>query len=175
MSNSAPWMLRLVEMYHHIAVVAATTISKSCTQFTQVHYSPVATGAAAFPTGTAQRPLRQCAQSSQPTEYLPSQVHSFRSAGTIQLLLSPRRPATVPRFIVPVIVNAIKGILRSRTWSHVRKEVCKAVPPTSTYGNSTSTVAVVPLIMGVGAAVRGCPPRLVLWRYAHLETIRSIA
>ena len=62
------------------------------------------------------------------------------SLAPIARLLLWRRPATIARFIVAIIVDAVNRVLRSRRKSHVSKKCFKGLSPTTTDANTSAPI-----------------------------------
>ena len=68
------------------------------------------------------------------------------SSCLIARLLQFRRPTTIPRFVVPVVVDTVKGILSAWPWTHIGGEVIERRAPTFTHANTARTVVPISLM-----------------------------
>ena len=114
------------------------------------------------------RLLRLRVQGCQEPEVQPCQVQPLRPTGAVQLLLMPRRPDDIARFVVAVVILALQCVLRGRAVSYIREEVLPVLPPSFAHLDPPSSVAAIPPIPRVMAAVTSGPPGFVFWNRCHL-------
>lgn len=74
------------------------------------------------------------------------------------------RPATIARFIVAIIVDAINGSSPGRTWTHISQEIIERVQPPIAYSNAAPTVARIIRVALAVASILDRAPRPVLRR-----------
>lgn len=159
----------LVSLGCLLGLIAATTLRPAGTQFTQVGRRTGPATALAYPPSSTIGPFWQGVQRSQATKRLSSNVDSLRSATTVQLLLPPRCPPTVPRLVMAIVVAPIQCMAFRRSWSHITQKRSPVIQPLSAHGNSPSAVVVVHLVSWITAAISGSPPRLIFWRRHRTE------
>jgi len=83
-------------------------------------------------------------------------------ASVIRLLFS-RRPSAIARLVIAIIIDAIQGMCRTWTRSHVLRKISK-LHPLRTHANATPTVVYVGAVSGLGAAPHHSGPYEVLAR-----------
>lgn len=72
-------------------------------------------------------------------------------------------PADIPRFVVPVGVDAIKGVLGARTRPYVVDKRGEVTPPFIADNDSTATVESIPGVIGVVTPRPHLDPSPMLW------------
>lgn len=88
-----------------------------------------------------------------------------RSRSSIIGLLFFRGPAAIAGLVIAVIIwEAINRMKRTWPLPHIFKEGRKGLAPSLAYGNATTAVIVVVLILGVFASLHHIGPALVFWR-----------
>ena len=76
-----------------------------------------------------------------------------RVVSAVAMLLAPRRPATIPRFIVPVVVDPVDRMIRARSTAHIREERRERRTPALTDGNTSPAVTVEPIALWIQASL----------------------
>ena len=79
----------------------------------------------------------------------------------IIVLFDPCSPATIPRLVIAVVVDAIDGVFRARPWPHIGQEVFE-LSPTLTHGDPAATPIFIVLRIGIIAAPAQLRPTLIL-------------
>ena len=85
----------------------------------------------------------------------------LRHRSFVVLLLRGARPPTVPRFVIPVVIDSIEAAFR-RLMTHVGKEVFKGLSPSFTYRYTTPAIVWVRRIVLVVATLLHLIPTFVL-------------
>lgn len=91
------------------------------------------------------------------------------SSPVVALLLLSSPPA-IRRLIVPVVINSIDAIPRTRPWPHVSQKRLERVPPSLANANTSPTVQRVSFIRECIASGIHPNPRPILWRSGHPVT-----
>jgi hypothetical protein len=93
-----------------------------------------------------------------------------RGSSVIDLLLS-RCPSTVTRFVIAVVIDAIKR----QPWrgtAHIRKEVFKAIQPSLANHNATTAIVLIRRAIRIEAALSHTMPALVFTRSFLVSSAR---
>jgi len=122
------------------AMQASTALRQPRSEFADINNCIVAAQAATDPSRHTFRAARQWIGSDQSSKPYACQIHSWVTRALVQMLLSPRRPSTVLRCVVSVVVDAINGMHRRRTATHVGEEGLKRPSPAITDSNASGTV-----------------------------------
>ena len=84
--------------------------------------------------------------------------------GSIAALLYERCPSHISRFVVAIVVDAVKRMTRARTSTDVRKKGSEGVAPFRADGNAPRTVPVVFRILRIFTPLNGLRESVVFWR-----------
>ena len=87
------------------------------------------------------------------------------SPTTIPVLFCSCCPPTIARFVVPIIVDAVKTMF-GWAWTHIGVEISK-VEPTLTYCDSASAIVFPPVVVDFKAASLHRLPTTILRRIGH--------
>jgi hypothetical protein len=91
-------------------------------------------------------------------------LRRFGVAPLVSLLFASSGPATVVRFVVSVIVDAIKRMIGGRTSAHVGQEVFVRTAPPIAHLESATAVTWIPLVRRIRATLTHINPCVVLGR-----------
>lgn len=86
------------------------------------------------------------------------------NVATISALLSPCRPAAIFWRIRAIIVDAINRVSWRRLLPHVRIEARKIISPAIAHSNSSATIVLKRLIVGIETSRPNATPRIIFWR-----------
>jgi hypothetical protein len=87
------------------------------------------------------------------------QVHNrLALRATVERLLASGRPATVARFVVSVIVDAVNGVVGGRTRPHISQERGEVIAPAVAHGDASPAVIRPALDVRVVTAVLEADP-----------------
>jgi hypothetical protein len=84
----------------------------------------------------------------------------------VAMLLLARRPAAVAWLIRPVVIDAVKRMLRRGSPSHIEKEILK-LRPAVTNGDTSRAVVTIKLRSGATTAIKHLNPCLMLGSFIH--------
>lgn len=85
----------------------------------------------------------------------------------IAVLLCPRRPSHIARFVMSVVVDAIERVIRRWAWPHIREEGVETATPAVAHGYAATTIVRERLHSWVMTAAAHVNPDLIFRRATH--------
>lgn len=139
----------------------STALSQSGSQLSDAGNDHRSTITAATPASYDFREAGKRLDGDQSTKPCSSQIHPWPAESFVEVLLSPSSPTAIFLGIRSIIIRSIKGVLWCRSTSHILQKIRIACFPAITHADAATTVAVVPRIRWIGAAMSCCPPGFV--------------
>lgn len=156
-----------------IAQQATTTTCVSSTQMSDPYRDKCTAVATAMPVSHSQGSPWLSFKRRESPESLACQIHARATQALVQVLLVPRRPATVVRGVRAVVVGEpIKRVFWGWSRSHVGEKGGETGPPSFAHIDTTSTVQRVRSIRRCMAAVSSRTPCTML--RSHVRHVASV-